>query len=110
MNLETGSFREVRHVWLSGGWPCPAAAVLRALELAQSAVAPPGESPGPLVVHCNNGTGRTGSILSLALCCSEMDTTGFVDVPQIVHSVRRQRAGAVQTRQQYILIYEVCYN
>ncbi|XP_052863198.1 serine-rich adhesin for platelets [Anopheles cruzii] len=63
---------------------------------------------GPLTVHCSPGTGRTGTLVAcdVALRLLEIPPR-TVDVPQIVYYVRRGRASAVRTREQYDLIYRV---
>lgn len=63
----------------------------------------------PLTVHCSPGTGRTGTIISCDIAIRSLEQpTRNVDVPQIVYFVRRGRASAVQTREQYEFIYKVC--
>ncbi|XP_055852923.1 mucin-2 [Episyrphus balteatus] len=65
---------------------------------------------GPLTIHCSPGTGRTGTILAcdIAMRCLE-EPKRTVDIPQIVYSVRRGRASAVQTKEQYEFIYKVTH-
>uniref|UniRef100_A0A182FL46 Protein-tyrosine-phosphatase n=1 Tax=Anopheles albimanus TaxID=7167 RepID=A0A182FL46_ANOAL len=63
---------------------------------------------GPMTVHCSPGTGRTGTLVAcdVALRLLEIPPR-TVDVPQIVYYVRRGRASAVRTREQYELVYRV---
>ncbi|XP_055544621.1 mucin-5AC isoform X2 [Wyeomyia smithii] len=63
---------------------------------------------GPITVHCSPGTGRTGTIIAcdVALRAVEIPPR-TVDIPHIVYYVRRGRASAVRTREQYELIYRV---
>uniref|UniRef100_A0A8D8B2B7 Tyrosine-protein phosphatase non-receptor type 9 n=1 Tax=Culex pipiens TaxID=7175 RepID=A0A8D8B2B7_CULPI len=63
---------------------------------------------GPITMHCSPGTGRTGTIIAcdVALRAVEIPPRN-VDVPHIVYYVRRGRASAVRTREQYELIYRV---
>lgn len=63
--------------------------------------------PGPIVVHCSSGTGRTGTLIALDLGIRQYEITRTVDVPRVVYTIRRDRAGAVQTKEQYALIYKV---
>lgn len=37
----------------------------------------------------------------------EFETTRLVDIPKIVYRIRRDRANAIQTKEQYIFIYKV---
>ena len=53
------------------------------------------------------GTGRTGTLLALDVCMRSLDDTDTVDVLGTVHMLRQDRAGAVQTQEQYFFIYEV---
>jgi protein tyrosine phosphatase len=59
-------------------------------------------------VHCSPGTGRTGTIIScdIALRILEIPPRQ-IDVPQTVYYVRRGRASAVRTKEQYEFIYRV---
>lgn len=61
-------------------------------------------------MHCSPGTGRTGTIIAcdVALRAVEIPPRN-VDVPHIVYYVRRGRASAVRTREQYELIYRVSF-
>ncbi|XP_037946057.1 mucin-17-like, partial [Teleopsis dalmanni] len=63
---------------------------------------------GPLTVHCSPGTGRTGTIISCDVAIRSLETPKrIVDIPQIVYYIRRGRASAVQTKEQYEFIYKV---
>ena len=61
---------------------------------------------GPCVVHCSPGTGRTGAVIACDLCIRDFETRRTVDIPRCVAQLRRDRAGAVQTRDQYVFIYQ----
>ncbi|KAH8295459.1 hypothetical protein KR018_011412 [Drosophila ironensis] len=63
---------------------------------------------GPLTVHCSPGTGRTGTIIASDMAIRSLETPNrSVDIPQLVYYVRRGRASAVQTKEQYEFIYKV---
>lgn len=64
----------------------------------------------PVVVHCSPGTGRTGVVIACDIAIREFEQTRLVDVPKIVYKIRRDRASAVQTKEQYTFIYKVCYS
>lgn len=61
----------------------------------------------PHVVHCSPGTGRTGTVLAIDLCIREFETTRQVDIPRTVYRLRKDRAGCVQTKEQYMFVYKV---
>lgn len=63
----------------------------------------------PVVVHCSPGTGRTGVIIACDIAIREFEKIRLVDIPKIVYRIRRDRANAVQTKEQYIFIYKVTY-
>ncbi|XP_053669916.1 serine-rich adhesin for platelets [Anopheles nili] len=63
---------------------------------------------GPLTVHCSPGTGRTGTLVACDIALRLLEVPPrTVDLPQIVYYVRRGRASAVRTREQYELVYRV---
>ncbi|KYM80929.1 Receptor-type tyrosine-protein phosphatase zeta [Atta colombica] len=105
-NLENNTFREVFHIWYL--WPVTGvqsdgtgliAVLLEARALQRG-------GPGPIVVHCSPGTGRTGTLIALDLGIRQYEITRTVDVPRVVYTIRRDRAGAVQTKEQYAFIYK----
>ena len=53
------------------------------------------------------GTGRTGVLIAVDVGMRMFEDKRRVDVLQCVHQMRRERVGAVQTRDQYALIYQV---
>ncbi|KAL6420535.1 hypothetical protein ACFW04_012016 [Cataglyphis niger] len=105
-NLENNTFREVFHIWYL--WPVNGVqsdgAGLIAVLLEARALQRGG--PGPIVVHCSPGTGRTGTLIALDLGIRQYEITRTVDVPRVVYTIRRDRAGAVQTKEQYAFIYK----
>uniref|UniRef100_A0A2S2PBA0 Tyrosine-protein phosphatase non-receptor type 6 n=1 Tax=Schizaphis graminum TaxID=13262 RepID=A0A2S2PBA0_SCHGA len=107
-NLETNLWRDVTHLWY-GGWPVQGVpsdpnAMLAFVMEARSHMK---TNSGPHVVHCSPGTGRTGTVIACDMAIRDFELTRTVDVPKTVYAVRRCRAGAVQTRDQYALIYKV---
>lgn len=61
----------------------------------------------PIVVHCSPGTGRTGTVVAIDIAIRDFEAGRSVDIPKTVVQVRRGRAGAVQTKDQYSFIYKV---
>lgn len=62
-------------------------------------------SNNPIVVHCSNGTGRTGAFIGLSVALEHVRTEGMVDVYGIVKNLRTQRPHMVQTLEQYSFCY-----
>lgn len=69
-----------------------------------------GAEGGPMVVHCSPGTGRTGTVIACDIAIRDFELTRSVDIPKIVYRVRRDRASAVQTKEQYAYIYKVRFH
>ncbi|XP_071950744.1 uncharacterized protein [Antedon mediterranea] len=67
--------------------------------------APP--NTGPVIVHCSTGAGRTGTIISIFAMLDMAKHEGSVDVFNFVRSMRDKRILMVETKEQYIFIYEV---
>lgn len=61
----------------------------------------------PVVVHCSPGTGRTGVVIACDIAIRDYEKTRLVDIPKIVYRIRRDRANAIQTKEQYMFIYKV---
>jgi len=53
------------------------------------------------------GTGRTGSLIAIDICMRSYEDKRSVNILNTVYKMRKERAGAVQTRDQYNLIYKV---
>lgn len=63
--------------------------------------------PGPVIIHCSAGVGRTGSFIAIDSLMEQMDTEKVVDVYGFVAQMRKQRNYMVQTEEQYRFIYDV---
>ncbi|KAJ8965880.1 hypothetical protein NQ314_003860 [Rhamnusium bicolor] len=127
-NMVSNSWREVTHFWYMG-WPekgvpseansliaflIEARSFMKSSTLDKNAAANGNIQNGtshnevnPVVVHCSPGTGRTGVVIACDIAIREFEQTRLVDIPKIVYRIRRDRASAVQTKEQYMFIYKV---
>lgn len=108
-DIENNLIREIHHFWYTSwpkdGEPEPISLVKFILD-----TRPHFEDSGaPVVVHCRPGTGRTGTLIAIDICMRSFEDRRKVDILNCVHSMRGERAGAVQTRGQYNLIYCALY-
>ncbi|XP_053546440.1 LOW QUALITY PROTEIN: tyrosine-protein phosphatase non-receptor type 11-like [Bombina bombina] len=93
--------------WPDHGVPNEPGGVLSFLEQinsAQQCIA----LPGPIIVHCSAGIGRTGTIIVIDILVGVINRQGLdcdIDVPKTIQMVRQQRSGMVQTEAQYKFIY-----
>ncbi|XP_056130259.1 tyrosine-protein phosphatase non-receptor type 7-like [Lampris incognitus] len=62
-------------------------------------------SPGPIIVHCSAGIGRTGCFIASTIGCQQLRDTGQVDILEIVCQLRLDRGGMIQTPEQYHFLY-----
>ncbi|KAF0713187.1 hypothetical protein AaE_011847 [Aphanomyces astaci] len=69
----------------------------------------------PVVVHCSAGIGRSGTFIAIDIILRQLravSTTSddqlhdALDVRGIVHRIRSERPGMVQTAEQYQMIYQ----
>ncbi|XP_061180979.1 receptor-type tyrosine-protein phosphatase T-like [Saccostrea echinata] len=64
------------------------------------------EADGPIIVHCSAGIGRTGTFIALDYLLEEGSTIESVDIINCVSKLRQQRAHSIQTKAQYIFLYD----
>lgn len=62
---------------------------------------------GPIVVHCSDGSGRTGTFCAINIALERVKLDGSVDMFQTVRRLRTQRPLMVQTAEQYKFCYEM---
>lgn len=55
----------------------------------------------------SSGTGRTGTLIAIDICMRSYESKRVVDILSCVSSMRKERAGVVQNKEQYALIYKV---
>uniref|UniRef100_A0A3Q2PZD4 protein-tyrosine-phosphatase n=1 Tax=Fundulus heteroclitus TaxID=8078 RepID=A0A3Q2PZD4_FUNHE len=113
--------RPLRHYWFSS-WPdhhipeCIASLLklVEEVETYKKSLGPPASSPpitdavpgpGPIVVHCSAGIGRTGCFIASSICCQQLRETGHVDILETVCQLRLDRGGMIQTTEQYQFLY-----
>ncbi|CAL8292346.1 unnamed protein product [Lota lota] len=63
-------------------------------------------SPGPLVVHCSAGAGRTGCFMVVDIMLDMAEREGVVDIYNCVRELRARRVNMVQTEEQYVFIHD----
>ncbi|KAK3090093.1 hypothetical protein FSP39_009137 [Pinctada imbricata] len=62
--------------------------------------------PGPILIHCRCGGGKTAVFISVDYCLKQLETDGNVDVYSTVLHLRKFRKNMVRTLFQYRLIYD----
>ena len=73
-----------------------------------------GNLPWPAKTILNNhpsvgsaGIGRTGVVIAADIAMQQLDKEGEVDLLQILSSLRQDRGGMIQTKEQYIFLHQV---
>ncbi|XP_023930774.1 tyrosine-protein phosphatase non-receptor type 11-like [Lingula anatina] len=64
------------------------------------------EDQGPVVVHCRDRVGNTGTFIALDYLFEQALAEGKVDVFGLVQSLRASRPKMVQTKEQYYFIHD----
>ncbi|XP_019696095.1 tyrosine-protein phosphatase non-receptor type 7 isoform X2 [Harpegnathos saltator] len=101
-----GEKRHLQHYWYDS-WPDHA--VPPAADALVSMAAEVNSLPGPIVVHCSAGIGRTGCFIALAIGMIQLARNGNVDVLGILCQMRYDRGGMVQTAEQYEFVHRALY-
>ena len=60
-----------------------------------------------LLSFCSAGIGRTGVFIGAEIGMQQLDEKGEVDILKIVSTLRQDRGGMVQTKDQYLFLYQV---
>ncbi|KAK9514687.1 hypothetical protein VZT92_025383 [Zoarces viviparus] len=112
--------RPVRHYWFTS-WPdhhipqctAPLLRLVEEVETYRKSRLPTGSQPitgpvlgpGPIVVHCSAGIGRTGCFIVSSIGCQQLRDGGEVDILETVCQLRLDRGGMIQTTEQYQFLY-----
>jgi len=66
---------------------------------------------GPIIVHCGNGGGRSGTFVAAYTILERLKSEQMVDVFQTVRRLRKCRPSFVENKEQYKFLYDVvsCY-
>ncbi|KAM7404204.1 hypothetical protein PAMP_011571 [Pampus punctatissimus] len=95
--------RPVRHYWFTS-WPdhhipqciAPLLRLVEEVEIYSKSLLPtssqpitvPVPGPGPIIVHCSAGIGRTGCFIASSIGCQQLKETGQVDILETVCQLR----------------------
>ncbi|XP_030278815.1 tyrosine-protein phosphatase non-receptor type 7 isoform X2 [Sparus aurata] len=112
--------RPIRHYWFTS-WPdhhipqctAPLLRLVEEVETYSKSLLPSGSQPitapvpgpGPIIVHCSAGIGRTGCFIVSSIGCQQLRETGQVDILETVCQLRLDRGGMIQTTEQYQFLY-----
>lgn len=69
-----------------------------------------GDETAPILLHCSAGIGRTGTFCALDISIKRFLDTRTIDIPTIVLKMRTERAGSVQTEDQYLFAHLALMN
>ncbi|KAJ8040644.1 Receptor-type tyrosine-protein phosphatase mu [Holothuria leucospilota] len=64
------------------------------------------DTAGPLLVHCSNGSGATGTFVAIYSLMDALKESKTISVFNCVNNMRKDRMDMVQTRIQYLFIYQ----
>lgn len=108
--------RPIRHYWFTS-WPdhhipqctAPLLRLVEEVETYSKSLQLPSSqpitTPGPIIVHCSAGIGRTGCFIVSSIGCQQLRETGQVDILETVCQLRLDRGGMIQTTEQYQFLY-----
>lgn len=68
-----------------------------------------GLKPGPIVVQCNDGIGRTGTYIVIDILIKLIEYQGWeakIDIQRSIQLLRAHRGGMIQSEDQYKFVYQ----
>ncbi|XP_046560143.1 uncharacterized protein LOC124269176 [Haliotis rubra] len=65
-----------------------------------------GQQTQPIIVHCSAGIGRTGTYIAVENLVEQAKAEDVVDVVSFVSNMRGQRKNMIQTKEQYMFVYQ----
>ncbi|GIY46718.1 receptor-type tyrosine-protein phosphatase beta [Caerostris extrusa] len=65
----------------------------------------PRYKPGPIIVHCSAGVGRTGTFIAVDRLSQQLHSSDSINIFGTVTELRHHRINMVQTEDQYIYIH-----
>ncbi|CAF1085029.1 unnamed protein product [Rotaria sordida] len=63
------------------------------------------KTKSPILLHCSAGIGRTGTFCAIDIGIKRYLNEKIIDIPSTVIKMRQERAGSVQTEDQYLFVY-----
>jgi len=106
-----GETRVISHFhyteWPDFGVPSSTNSFQVLLRLANQARIDENGSLTPIVAHCSAGIGRAGTFLAVHSYLEHFEMQAGVSVPHIINKMREYRMGMVQTKEQYLFIYNI---
>nr|AOH69102.1 hypothetical protein A6F54_27 [Microplitis mediator bracovirus] len=113
-DVSSGTSREIYHFWYTHwpdyGTPTNPAEVLNLISQVnkkREEMRKTDCQPGPIVVHCSAGVGRTGTFCTIDNALSQLRKEQTVCLPQTVLKLRKQRHSSVFLIGQYAFCYKV---
>jgi protein tyrosine phosphatase len=63
------------------------------------------DNTGPVLVHCNNGSGRTGVYVCYDMTMARYENSGEADIFETLVTIRRHRPQMVESKAQYLFLH-----
>ncbi|XP_062419386.1 receptor-type tyrosine-protein phosphatase C isoform X2 [Pungitius pungitius] len=93
--------------WASGNLPEKAQDLTDMIKyIKKSSGSQKSQKSNPIVVHCNDGSSRSGIFCALWNLLDSAETEKLVDVFQVVKTLRKERQGMLSNLEQYQFLYE----
>jgi len=64
------------------------------------------QSDGPMIVHCNDGGGRSGAFMAIDANLESLEEDGVLQVFSYLKKLRQSRRGLVESLEQYKFVYD----
>uniref|UniRef100_A0AC34GV53 Protein tyrosine phosphatase n=1 Tax=Panagrolaimus sp. ES5 TaxID=591445 RepID=A0AC34GV53_9BILA len=104
VSVGTETYQIIQHRWINWpdfGVPDSGMGMLRLLRIVRDSK--------KVLIHCSAGVGRTGTVMAVEVCLRNLLEGKDVSPIEVLKDLRSQRAGSIQTENQYLFVHKTIF-